>query len=161
MSSVGPTRGDETVHRAIGWALVLVQFMLLGALIWPLAAWWQVPAPVRAAGHAARVIGLAIGAIGVLGLGGSLTPSPVPRRDATLVTTGAYRWVRHPIYSGLLVFALGSVAASAHPIRMAAAAGLTGLLTGKARWEERMLADRVAGYGDYARSVGRFVPRWR
>jgi protein-S-isoprenylcysteine O-methyltransferase Ste14 len=36
------------------------------------------------------------------------------------------------------------------------------LLTAKARWEERRLAQRFEGYAEYAARTPRFVPvRWR
>src|SRR5512140_3953677 len=40
-------------------------------------------------------------------LGPSLTPLPHPKDDATLVTTGPYRLVRHPSSAGGLVLARG------------------------------------------------------
>lgn len=159
--AAGPPPTEEAARRAIGWTLVSVQFGLLGAVIWPVAGWWSPPGPVAIAAAAVRLLGLAISAIGAVGLGGALTPSPVPRRHAGLVSRGAYRWVRHPVYAGLLAFAFASVVAIFHPVRLAAALGLAALLTVKSRWEERLLAERVPGYSDYASSVGRFVPRLR
>jgi len=40
---------------------------------------------------------------GLLELGDSLTPLPHPRDDGQLVRSGVYRFVRHSLYSGLIV----------------------------------------------------------
>jgi len=40
---------------------------------------------------------------GLLDLGDSLTPLPHPRDDGQLVRSGVYRFVRHSLYSGLIV----------------------------------------------------------
>lgn len=54
------------------------------------------------------VAGLGAIALGVLDLGaGNLTPFAAPVEDNELKTTGAFAYVRHPIYGGLLVAATG------------------------------------------------------
>lgn len=93
-------------------------------------------------------------------LRGNLTDTVVTRRDHFLVTTGPYRYVRHPFY---LSFALGVLAGSM------VAANWFILLTGvipfafivaRTRIEEEKLVERFGDdYQDYMRRVGRFVPR--
>jgi protein-S-isoprenylcysteine O-methyltransferase Ste14 len=125
----GPAR------RRIGWALVGGQFVLLGGLVLtPGGDDWPVTTPVRVAGEALTVAGLAGMAVAGLGLGRGLTATPVPNRSAQLRTGGLYAWVRHPIYTALLVFAVGRVVVSGSLVRVAILAALTLLLTGKARW---------------------------
>jgi len=51
--------------------------------------------------------GVLLGVIAGARLGGSLTPSPIPRESGELTTSGVYRFVRHPIYSALLLVGLG------------------------------------------------------
>lgn len=149
-------------HHAVGWLLVAVQGVLLVALVLlPAGSAWPVPGWLAGLLLGVRVLGLGVCAAGLLHLGSSLTASPVPLAGAALRTGGLYRWVRHPVYSGLLVFAWADAAASASWLQVGCAAGLTALLTGKARWEERMLAAAHPGYADYARTAGRFLPRVR
>ena len=50
--------------------------------------------------------GLLIGA-GIFKLGANLTAVPYPKDQATLVVTGPYQLVRHPIYSGAIFMAFG------------------------------------------------------
>ena len=56
------------------------------------------------------VAGLAGMGVAGLGLGRGLTATPVPNRSAQLRTGGLYAWVRHPLYTALLVFAVGVAA---------------------------------------------------
>lgn len=60
---------------------------------------------------------------GVQNLGTSLTQLPVPRKDSQLVTDGAYQYMRHPMYGGLLMASLG-LAAVTHDESRLLAAGL-------------------------------------
>ena len=62
----------------------------------------------RAAQGVAKLVGLlaiALGGAFTFGgqqtLGDSLTPFPVPRDGAELVTDGAYSYTRHPMYTGV------------------------------------------------------------
>ncbi len=160
MGATGRLGRDDVARRAIGWSLVAVQFALLGLLIWPVPG-SSPPAVLAAAGAVVQTAGLAVAALSVLWLGRALTPSPVPRADAPLAQRGPYRWVRHPIYSGLLLFAAGAVLRAPRPLHIVAALGLVALLNAKSRWEERMLAVGDPRYGAYAATVGRFAPRRR
>lgn len=143
----------------IGWALVGGQFALLAGLVLvPDGDDWQVAAPVRTAGAAMTIAGLAGIGVAGLGLGRGLTATPVPNRKAQLRTGGLYGWVRHPIYTALLVVAAGRVTVSGSVLHIGILAALLVLLNGKAGWEEKLLAERFDGYRAYAATVPRFLP---
>lgn len=93
-------------------------------------------------------------------LGSSLTAHPLPHHRSTLRTSGPYRFARHPIYSGLMAFAIGAALAGASWLHLVCAVALIVILSFKARFEEVFL---VARYGDeyikFCRQVGRFTPR--
>lgn len=110
------------------------------------------------AGIGIGIAGLALLTTGVVALGSSLTPFPKPSVHSTLRSGGAYRLVRHPIYGGLLLLAIGwSVVLS--PIALVVTALLAVVLDMKARHEESMLAERYPEYEAYRRRVRwRFVP---
>jgi len=77
-----------------------------------------------------------------------------------LVRTGPYSWVRHPIYSGLLLATLGTALALGE-IRGALAVPVLWLgFWFKTRIEERfMLKTFGAAYSDYSRSTGGLIPK--
>lgn len=153
---MSPTRA-----RLIAWALVGLQFALIAALVLlPSGSLWPTPTPVLVLARAAALGGIALMVVAGLSLGRGLTAAPLPNAHAQLRTGGLYRFVRHPIYSGLLLFAMGQVLASASLLTCLAGALLTVLISVKVRWEERRLAERFAGYPEYAARTPRFVPGW-
>jgi protein-S-isoprenylcysteine O-methyltransferase Ste14 len=92
-------------------------------------------------------------------LGGSLTANPVPRERGKLIETGLYKYVRHPIYTGLLLATLGSCVQSMAVVKFFFWFLLLALLIYKARFEEKLLAAKYSTYTDYMKRTGRFVPR--
>ncbi len=107
---------------------------------------------------AAVVLGLLVMVVAGLGLGRGLTAAPLPNEHAQLRTGGLYRFVRHPIYTGLLAFAAGEAARSGSWVVAGCALALVVLIGFKARWEEQRLAERFADYPAYAARTPRFVP---
>ncbi len=95
-------------------------------------------------------------------LGRNLTDTVVTRRNATLVTHGPYRWVRHPFY---LAFAMAMIANTLITANMFL--GITGTaaflaIVARTSIEESKLIDRFGDdYVSYMRCTGRFLPRIR
>jgi len=147
-----------------GWLLVAGQFVLLGLLVVG-ARLWSTPAfdlpGARLVGQVAFWGGLVVVVAGALHLGSSLTAHPSPRDQGSLRTDGLYRFVRHPIYSGVLLVGWGLALRSGLVVSLVVAAALTGWMTVKARYEERLLQQRYPEYATYAQRTGRFVPRVR
>ncbi|MFA7249068.1 MAG: isoprenylcysteine carboxylmethyltransferase family protein [Dehalococcoidia bacterium] len=150
--------------RAIGWALVAAQFVLLGAIgVEVLGALRErrVPAPAGLAGVVAAAPGIWLIARASRRLGRRLSAHPAPVANAVLRTDGAYGVVRHPIYVGLLLLGVASVIIARTPRAAIALGALVALFNAKSRMEERLLARRFPGYAAYAARVPRFVPRFR
>lgn len=71
-------------ERSVGWVFVGVQIVLLGALIFlPGGDDWPTPVWLHRVGTAINVAGIALVVVAALGLGSSLTPTPVPRVTLT------------------------------------------------------------------------------
>ena len=135
------------------------RFFLLAALILlPHGSLWPVGGGVLAASIALAGAGVVIAVLGAAGLGPALTASPIPREHAALVTSGLYGLVRNPIYTGLMTGGLGLALFGASVWHIVAWLALVLLLSGKTRWEERMLVARHPDYRQYGAHVGRFVP---
>jgi protein-S-isoprenylcysteine O-methyltransferase Ste14 len=121
---------------------------------WPDA----VDRPLDWAGAAFAILGANLVYLSARALGRSLTPFPRPRSSGELVTHGPYRLARHPIYGGGILFFLGWALFS-RPLALAGVAALTVLWIGKSSLEERLVAERFAGYEEYRRATPRrFVP---
>jgi protein-S-isoprenylcysteine O-methyltransferase Ste14 len=82
------------------------------------------------------------------------------REEHRLVTTGVYRFVRHPMYSSFFLLALGQFLLL--PNWFAGASGLLGvgvLYAFRVRQEERMMTGRFGSeYRDYAAHTKRLIP---
>lgn len=142
-----------------GWALVGAQFGLLAALIvLPAGDLWSRGAVSLSAGGVLLVGGVVVAALAGLRLGPSLTPLPIPKDDGELVTSGFYQYVRHPIYTGVLLAGAGLVVAQASLGHIVGWIALWGVLSLKAFGEEKMLLDKYDGYAGYSARTGRFFP---
>jgi len=148
--------------RGAAALFVGVQFALIAALVAiPNGSSWTLRGPAAWLALAAQVAGALVMVVAALGLGRGLTPMPLPNERTRLRTTGPYRWVRHPIYSGLLAFTAALAAGSGSLGAVGLVAVLAAVLTAKARWEETYLCRTFDGYAQYAETTGRFVPPLR
>jgi protein-S-isoprenylcysteine O-methyltransferase Ste14 len=102
--------------------------------------------------------GVATIAASIVVLGASLTPYPRPRDASTLITRGIYRYLRHPIYSGLIAATLGWALIWLSPAGVGCAVVAAVFFDRKATHEETWLTERYPGYAAYARRVRRFLP---
>jgi len=149
-------RGSRGEH----W--VLVQFLLMGG-------YFFLPARELPGATAAR--SLRIGLAAALGLGGlaflllgfkalgrSLTPLPRPKESGILVRSSVYRVVRHPIYLGVILLALGWALFRWSGPHLAATSLLFFFFDAKSRREEAWLVAKYPEYADYARRVRKVIP---
>jgi len=82
-----------------------------------------------------------------------------PCRDPAFRTPAAYRFVRHPIYTGwLIILWAAPVMTVSH---LVIAAGLTLYIVLGVRFEERDLQRRIPYYEQYRRKVPMLLPSWR
>lgn len=144
-------------RRGEGWFLlqmVLFAVILLAPRIPPVTF----PVALQAGGIALLLAGGLFGTWGMLALGHSLTPFPKPIEGATLVTSGPYRFVRHPIYSGLILGTLGWAIFRSNLLGVALALLLFAFFDLKSRQEERWLCETYPAYGEYQARVRKLVP---
>jgi len=141
-------------NAQLSYGLVFVQLVCLGliALTGPLFA-------------ANPVLLLLEGAAGLLGLWAiftmgidnfNVTPDVKPR--ARLVTSGPYRYIRHPMYTALLVGGLALVLDMLSPPRMVLWLVLFVDLMIKLNYEEQLLSRDLEGYSAHMRRTKRLIP---
>jgi protein-S-isoprenylcysteine O-methyltransferase Ste14 len=84
-----------------------------------------------------------------------MTANPIPKPGASLVMTGPFRFVRHPIYGGVILVLMGTALFLDSLWGLAAAATLIPYFWVKSSFEEGQLRMRHAGYRTYMRVVHR------
>ena len=95
-------RDGPLVKALLVSTAVLTYGTILAYLVRPRwIAWSRIPVP-----DALQWVGIVLAAAGIAGglwalvhLGRNVTPTAEVRPDATLVESGPYRWVRHPLYT--------------------------------------------------------------
>jgi protein-S-isoprenylcysteine O-methyltransferase Ste14 len=91
-------------------------------------------------------------------LGPNLTPLPYPKDETTLLQTGPYRIVRHPIYSGAILMAFGWAFWVQGWLTIVYAMILLLFFDIKARREEQWLKEKLSGYSSYQKRVRKLIP---
>jgi protein-S-isoprenylcysteine O-methyltransferase Ste14 len=116
------------------------------------------PSWIRWLGLPVIIAGAGVIGWGIQSLGRNLTPGTEPLLSGTLVTTGAYAHVRHPIYTGVVLLLAGYTLAWSN-WTLALLFGLAALqyFQAKAAAEERWLVQRFPDYQAYMRHVPRRV----
>jgi protein-S-isoprenylcysteine O-methyltransferase Ste14 len=158
MSSV-PSLGP----RGEGWLALQVVMLLLVAASGAIAP--------RTAGLLSSTAGIGVGLVllilggsvafvgfGSLQTGHSISALPHPRREMSLVTTGAYSYIRHPIYTGLILSALGWAVVQDSGPALVATFGLAVVLDLKRRREEAWLDQRFGEYAAYRERTKALFP---
>src|SRR5689334_21336966 len=114
--------------------------------------------PLRETGVFLTWIGVAIAMWARRHIGKNWSGLVTLKEDHQLVCTGPYRWMRHPIYTGLLLAALGTALVLAEWRGLLALTCLIIVHTLKARREEALMVRHFGGaYEDYRRRTGFLV----
>jgi protein-S-isoprenylcysteine O-methyltransferase Ste14 len=95
---------------------------------------------------------------GGLALGGNLTPLPYPKEEGTLVTTGTYRLVRHPLYSGVILAAIAYSAWQWSLTQAIASIIFFIFFDLKAHQEEEWLKQKFSDYHQCQTEVKKLLP---
>lgn len=163
-------RGVKTTQRlepAGSRALRVALFAVALTLFW----WNRVPVGwlhIRflPSSYTCYNIGIALTAAGIafavwarVHLGANWSRSVTVKQDHELITSGPYRWVRHPIYTGLIVGLSGAVVAIGEVRGLVAFALIVVALLRKLRMEEAWMREQFGeGYAEYSKRTAALVP---
>lgn len=155
----------ETKLRLVGMGVSGIGLNLV-ALLWMINPAWVRWSALPLSGWV-RWIGVALGGVTVVmgylahsALGRHFTPTLMTKQEHRLVTSGVYRWVRHPVYGSYFASVASSFLVTGNWL-----IGLLGLvylllIVERTGHEERMMLDEFgAEYRDYMRRTGRYFPR--
>lgn len=93
-------------------------------------------------------------------IGKNITDTVVTRKEHSLVTTGPYRWVRHPFYCSVVLATVANSIVAANAYLFVTGSLVVFLLVIRTNKEEENLVARFGGeYENYMKRTGRFFPR--
>jgi protein-S-isoprenylcysteine O-methyltransferase Ste14 len=160
-----PTERRESIGSRLSYTLLVAAgFYLL--LAYPLRPFW-LRRPVLPPDRWVKELAAGITAAGLLfaiwarlHLGGNWSGTVTMKVGHELVRSGPYRWVRHPIYSGLLLAVLGTAMERRQVRGFVALALIYAGFFLKIRKEEQFMNTLFgAGYEEYRRATGALIPR--
>jgi protein-S-isoprenylcysteine O-methyltransferase Ste14 len=147
-----PPSDRDRASRRIAIPLMLAHYFVAG--LDARFGWSRVPAALQIAGFAAAGGALAI-------VGWTLLSNPYAstavriqsERGHTVISTGPYAFVRHPMYFAVLLYGLGSGPALGSWWSMLALLPVLIVFVRRTLVEDRMLRDELPGYDAYAQRV--------
>jgi protein-S-isoprenylcysteine O-methyltransferase Ste14 len=157
------TRPDQKAWDKVGFALLQVVFIAWLVLM-PLDAvrfhWSQVPVWLQVAGAIILVCSFCL-FFATFRENSYLSPMVRIQKDRgqTVVSTGPYHYVRHPMYAAGLFFMLGTALLLGSWYGLLMALIFAGMIAGRAVLEERTLQEELQGYDAYMAQVKyRLIP---
>ena len=135
------------------------QLLLFLAYIFDVQLWaLNIPAWLSYVGMIMAALGIILAFIALIQIRKSLSPFPTPLPNAQLITRGIFKYIRHPIYSGIILAGLGYALYTDSLYRAFITALLYVLFYFKSRYEEKLLGQKFPDYQDYQKATGRFWP---
>ncbi len=139
-------------------AALTASFLMLGFDVLPTGPiLWNAPVHVAEGGLVLTMIGAALALTALGSIGSSFSIVPEAR---TLVVTGPYRLLRHPMYLAELLMLFGVVVGSVRLTTLVGALGVVGLQIYRIRTEEKLLQGAFpATFADFStRTRFRLIP---
>lgn len=150
---------SESLNRWPSRFFVLVQGIILGLLLftnsnfgWPVRRFFWL-------GTASEWIGIVGILVAAASLQRSLTAMPIPKADGKMTRQGLYRYVRHPMYSSVLLFSFGIALSHGNLYKYLLVGSLLVLFYFKSSYEENFLSAKYPDYSIYAKVTPRFLPK--
>ena len=140
------------------WLVVLQAGLMLLVFLSPVVVGSQFSTGFRVAGLAFAVMGVILGIQSLRRLRSSLTSSGALKPDGALVTSGPYRFVRHPVYTAQILVAVGWSLALGGRLTALFTLALSTILIIKAHREERRLLVGFTEYREYQSTTRMFIP---
>jgi protein-S-isoprenylcysteine O-methyltransferase Ste14 len=162
----------EKISRKVDGTLMMTVIKLGGLVLWlsPLVylmnpawmAWSKIGLP-----EWARWLGVGLGFLCIMGIywlfssiRSGITPTSATRKEHQLVTSGPYRWVRHPLYTvGSSMFIAFGMMADNWFIALLGILAFIGMALRTPKEEANLIEKFGDEYREYMKRTGRFMPR--
>ena len=143
---------QDYVFVGIQFVLFVVFFLDIQALEISIPLWF------RYCGVFLIIIGVVMCGISLIQLKTKLSPFPTPKKGSSLITSGIFTWIRHPIYGGIILGLLGLGTYCQSLYRIGITALLFILFYYKSSYEEGRLETVFMEYKTYKTKTKRFFP---
>lgn len=147
-----------TNRLAKDYWLVGIQFFLFLLFLFPTNYHLEIPVFLQIPSLILAIVGFIIVLVALFNLDKALTAFPTPKNNSELITSGLYKYVRHPIYTGILLTFFGYSIYSTSISRLIISVLLMILFYFKTNYEEQKLSQKYPEYGAYKARTGRFIP---
>jgi protein-S-isoprenylcysteine O-methyltransferase Ste14 len=125
--------------------------------------WASIPLslPFRWAGVGAALGGFVLLQWAQHALGSNWSDAPRMMKSQVLVTSGPYRWIRHPIYTAFLLILSATGLITANWLIACSFIGMTGLeIASRIKYEESLMIEYYgAEYLHYMKRTGKILPK--
>ena len=149
-----PTRWEVWLNlKTASLVATTVLIVALVTLLFRHALFANQPATIAAQVIAVGLLVWARMTFGIRSFHGGANPT-----EGGLVTTGPYRWLRHPIYASFMLFVWAAVIAHPDGINVALATVATAATAIRIVAEERLVVERYPEYAAYAARTRRLIP---
>ncbi len=146
--------------KQLDFFFVLMQFFLfLGYILEIELLMYKSYQLVSVIGIVITIIGVLVSITALLQLNKNLFPFPTPKEGTSLIKNGLYKYVRHPIYTGILATLLGYSIYSGSGYKFIIFLLLYILFFYKSIYEEKQLSIVFKEYVKYKTDTGRFSPK--
>lgn len=144
----------------IDYILVVLQGVLLILYVWevPLME-LALPMYLKGTGLVIAIFGFLLFVVALLQLNKNLSPFPTPKKNSQLIQNGIYKYIRHPIYTGILLSCAGYSLYDDSSFKILITFLLLLLFSIKSKYEEKKLIQKFKNYKTYMKTTGRFLPR--
>ncbi|WP_010177177.1 methyltransferase family protein [Aquimarina agarilytica] len=138
--------------QAILFLLFSLNYTLLSPKVTNISAY-------KVIGNLIVIAGVVVCLISFVQLNTNLSPFPSPKNNSNLIQKGIYKWIRHPIYTGILFITLGLAVINFSIYKLFISFLLFVLFYYKSKYEEFCLSQKFTTYKKYMTKTGRFLPK--
>lgn len=147
----------------LDYVYVGIQLLLFVAYVFPAFHFgFGVISPLPYLGGVFVLVGAICMILAFIQLNTTLSPFPTPKENNVLITDGIFSLMRHPIYTGILLFFGGYALVQGSTYKATITLFLWILFYYKSSYEEtKLIARYTEVYLDYRKKTGRFFPKFR
>ncbi len=140
------------------YLFVSIQFILFFCFIFDFDLSMNLGFAIQKIGLFIAVFGGIIIILALLQLNKNLSPFPTPKNNTTLLQNGLYKYIRHPIYTGIILLFTGYSLSQNSFYKLGISLLLVVLFYFKSNYEELRLEQKFPDYKLYKSKTGKFFP---